>query len=295
MQISFIKAKFKTIDLIKIGCPIIEYKNKGKYVKIWYKNSKGSQPKPILLKREIIINEKFFEGLGLYIGECERSKKGKAMSFTNSDMNIIKFIINWLEEYFGISKKELGCTVISPRENPTINQRWSKILGLEINQFTKPSIPISNPGNKERARIFRNLILYRILFEVIFEEIMKLCLNVNSWGNGLLRGFYAAEGSVSLRKKKINQIYVSSKDISTLNIIYQLFQQRKIIPNSPPKECKKGRNKDNQYEIKIFSLENFKKAKKIDLFKLNRERHINFNEGLKKLMHGCRSGQTGWA
>ena len=267
--------------------PRVNLKHNDKFVNFSYKNSKGAQPKPISVLQTIKLTSHFFEGLGLYIGESEKTEKGKALSFTNSDKDLLNIIINWLEKYFGIPKKELMFTVISPnsKDLDILNKKWANSLKVNINQFTKPSIPIRNPGNLDRVRIFRNKILYRRLLDSVTKESLQYTLKNKSWGNGFLRGFYAAEGSVILRKNKINQIYLCGKDLEILTLIKNLLINRLFsFSREPIRTCKKGRNKDNQYEILIFSVDNFKKAKKIQLFRLNRERHLKFNKGLSNLL-----------
>lgn len=283
------------LKLVKDELPKVEYIDYKDKIELYYKNSKGGQPKAVIVKKYLSLDESFFEGLGLYIGECERSKSGKALSFTNTNIDILRFIILWLDKYFGIEKKELSVTIISPKVPDTeyLNKKWSQILDLDNSQFTKPSFPISNPGNLERARIFRNKILYRVILESTFRNILPLCFMHIEWGNGFLRGYYAAEGYPLIRKRRLGEVSVASKDLEVLTIVKRLLLNRGILSNI--KRCEEGRNKDGQYELKVFSFKSFKKLDEINLFKLHDKRKALFIEGLSKFKYAGmpESGQTG--
>lgn len=84
-------------------------------------------------------NEFLVAGLALYLGEG--SKKERRVSFINSDPRIIKFVINWLKQFFDVNKKSLVFSVMindihRPRENVLIKY-WSNYLGMSASQFRK--------------------------------------------------------------------------------------------------------------------------------------------------------------
>ncbi|MCX6759831.1 MAG: hypothetical protein NTW46_00620 [Candidatus Nealsonbacteria bacterium] len=65
----------------------------------------GSHKKgPIFLKRDIIIDEKFVEGYALYIAEGDTGLSGKKvpkkLRFTNSNLEVVNFFVDWVNTYF---------------------------------------------------------------------------------------------------------------------------------------------------------------------------------------------------
>src|SRR3989344_6806165 len=65
----------------------------------------GSHSKsPIILSRIVEFDEKFMEGYALYIAEGDTGLSGKKipgkLRFTNANLDVIKFFINWIKTYF---------------------------------------------------------------------------------------------------------------------------------------------------------------------------------------------------
>ncbi len=85
-------------------------------------------------KRELLI-----AGLGLYWGEG--SKKGREFCFCNSDPEMAKFFLVWLKNCFGVSAKDLRCSIginaMHINREEKVKNFWMKTLGLEADQFTK--------------------------------------------------------------------------------------------------------------------------------------------------------------
>ena len=174
---------------------------KGKHIIVSYRNKKGRQPKPLKLNKFILIDQKFFEGLGLYIGECEKGPNLRRISFTNGDLEILIFMIYWLEFYIGVNKDSMIFSVIGSKNSKLkrLNKKWSSLLGCSINQFNNPGIPKTNPGNIERVRIcYHSVVLSKVITK-LSDFALNLCKSNKSLGIGFLRGYYAAEGCPVVR------------------------------------------------------------------------------------------------
>lgn len=83
----------------------------------------------------------FVAGLMLYLGEGDKSHYGR-ISLSNTNPKLIKFFIQWLINFFGISKKEIKVE-LHLYENMDIKKEqkfWQKELGFCKNQFYKTQI-----------------------------------------------------------------------------------------------------------------------------------------------------------
>ena len=75
---------------------------------------------------------------------AEGYKKGNdSFGFTNSDPKMIKFIINWLINIYGIPKSEIAPRVCINQTHKyriaTINKFWSQTTGIPLLYFSKPT------------------------------------------------------------------------------------------------------------------------------------------------------------
>ncbi|MCL6096209.1 MAG: hypothetical protein M1444_00785 [Patescibacteria group bacterium] len=80
-------------------------------------------------------------GVALYWGEGFKNKHEHRLGFCNSDPEMIKFYIKWLEESLGIKKESIiaRLTLNESYEKRTkeIEDYWSKITGIPKSEFSK--------------------------------------------------------------------------------------------------------------------------------------------------------------
>lgn len=85
----------------------------------------------------------FMIGLGLYWGEGYK-KGSQELGFTNSDLSIITFYINWLKRIYEIPTQSLILRVsINAQHSHRINKvlrYWSNETSIPLSQFTKTSL-----------------------------------------------------------------------------------------------------------------------------------------------------------
>lgn len=85
--------------------------------------------------------EKLLVGTALYW--AEGTKKGRRVDFCNSDPNLVKFMISWFIEQFGVKGHEfriqLGINEEHKSREATVKDYWSNLTGLPLSQFTKTS------------------------------------------------------------------------------------------------------------------------------------------------------------
>jgi len=105
-----------------------------------FKNPLGD---PFVVKKPITLNQGILFGLGLGIYWGEGLKRGKGgVRITNTDVKMVEKFIDFLEEFFNISRKKLRFSLqifedMVPRE---ILNYWTKALGVKKEQFYKTII-----------------------------------------------------------------------------------------------------------------------------------------------------------
>lgn len=89
-----------------------------------------------------VSRETFFvAGLILYLGEGHKKDYTK-LNLANTDPKIVRFFIQWLEEFLGVPKEKLKLS-LHLYENMDIEKEkkfWQKELEIQKNQFYKPQV-----------------------------------------------------------------------------------------------------------------------------------------------------------
>lgn len=90
-----------------------------------------------ITERELLIG-----GLALYWGEGSR-KSNRGVGFCNSDPKMIKFLMRWLKDCFGVTMGELRCRVginfIHNKRDQIVKNYWSEVTSIPLEQFRNTS------------------------------------------------------------------------------------------------------------------------------------------------------------
>jgi len=90
------------------------------------------------------ITERDLFVIGVALYWAEGYKKGRKLSFSNSDPKMIRLWIEWLVKCLGVSHKEIYCNVginqIHEYRIREVEQYWSGITGVPVSSFTKASL-----------------------------------------------------------------------------------------------------------------------------------------------------------
>ncbi len=82
-------------------------------------------------------------GLGLYWGEGYK-KGSQEFGFTNSDPQMVKFYLYWLQVVFGVTKQNLifriSINTAHKERLDEVHHFWIQLLGVDEEQFTKASL-----------------------------------------------------------------------------------------------------------------------------------------------------------
>ena len=136
----------------------IQYNRRLKKIKELEK--KGIKQIGRLSNRDLLI-----AGIALYWGEG--AKKNRNVSFSNSDPNIIKFIINFFRKIWKIDKNRftayIGINKIHKNRIEEVESYWSRITKIPREQFTKTTlIKAKNKKNYKNFPIHYGTITIKI-------------------------------------------------------------------------------------------------------------------------------------
>lgn len=191
----------------KMYFPII-YEIIGNRVKFLYETKCGRfEPKPIKIKRYIPINKDTLIAFGLF--QSEGSKKNSlSFQFTNSNKDLVKFIMNYFEKTWGIDHRLWSCQVTCWKNYKTedwkesVKNYWKNELNIKENKIKVikgTSYRLSD--NAKEFGVF-SLRLDRKIFWALtmnfLEIIKKLSENDETYAGYYIKGLLAGDGSISI-------------------------------------------------------------------------------------------------
>mgnify|MGYP001567293215 CR=1 FL=1 len=253
-------------------------------LQINYKNKRpqNSPKKGIIISKFMFLDEHFYEGLGLFLGDADihRIEKGH-LTFCNKDKDICIFAKKWLEKYFLIDNDYLTILIQYKNDNPHLIEDWAKLLNFPKNRILKR---YSSRHKNETMQLQVNSVVFRKYFEIILKESLEKNFRDNSLlRSAFLRGIFAAEGNIGIDYKE-KKPYISQISFN-LNINEKDLQE--IICSILKKEgitfkIYKRLNK-NSLEIIIQNWNNYWKLYNIKTFELCLRKKTNFNAILNEL------------
>lgn len=127
--------------------------------------------------------EKLIAGAALYWAEGYRKGDGE-FGFTNSDPQMIKFIIRWLQKICGVGKERIFLRVcinaIHENRIKSITEFWSKTTGIPSTQFTRPTFI-----NVKTRKSYANQKEYFGTLRVKVRNSTNLRRKIMGWIQGL--------------------------------------------------------------------------------------------------------------
>lgn len=101
-------------------------------------NQQGARDVGNISKRDLQM-----VGLGLYWGEGYK-RGNQELGFTNSDVHMMRFYIQWLSHIYNVERKDLIARVsinaVHAERIADIETYWSETLKIPLSQFTKSSL-----------------------------------------------------------------------------------------------------------------------------------------------------------
>ena len=185
----------------------------------------GSHRKNALIfPRKIRVNENFVEGYALYLAEGDSGFNGRTIPrkvrFTNSNLGVIKFFIQWLRTCFLNSDFYLNI-ILPPKMaiNEGFVNQISERLNLNINQ-----IKIRNDYYNKKIK-YRICCDQAILIDFILnleDTIKKLCSSSEKLAASYIRGMMIGEGTAYFNRSRY--VRIEMKNEKEMKYLHKLFR-----------------------------------------------------------------------
>ncbi|MBT9169475.1 MAG: hypothetical protein DDT19_02835 [Syntrophomonadaceae bacterium] len=185
----------------------------------------GSRRKELLyLPIEIEIDEFFVEGYALYLAEGDTGFNGKTipskLRFTNSNLGVIKYFINWINRYFPNNYFYLN--IIIPN-------------GIDVKEDFVDVVKVYTGLDKRQIKITKDFynkqIKYRVCFDraivinlilKIEESIKKAARADEKLARAYIRGMMIGEGTAYFNKSRY--VRIEMRNEKEIKYLYNLFQ-----------------------------------------------------------------------
>ncbi len=217
---------FKFIRLLEIANDIkIPKEETFSHIKSFFASGSNTC-REVILPKELIIDEGFVEGYALYLAEGDSGFNGntipRKLRLTNSDLEIIRFFIQWLRNYF--PKNRFYLNIILPpgigMQESFIRQTCEK-LSLSIDQ-----IRIRN-GYYNKKPKYRVCCDRAILIDLILsleKTIKKICAMDKELAAAYTRGMMMGEGTAYFNRSRYVRIEMrNEKEIKYLANLFELL------------------------------------------------------------------------
>lgn len=254
-------------------------KDLGNQIEVWYNNERlqNNPKKRIIFYKEIMIDKKFMEGLGLFLGDGDMNRKEKGhLIFTSKDKDIANHALIFLKNKFNLKIKDISFYIWYKKENKKLKEEWSNFLRIPKDKIR---IKHSHRHANECIHIQVNSVIFRKIFEIIIKKVLnKNYFNNKDLRGGLLRGLFAAEGNLGidyLEKKD----YISQIDFN-LNINEKYIEKiiTKILNKEKISYSIRNFKKHHSKTISIYNWKNYLKLWNNSLFDLCQRKKDKFQK-----------------
>lgn len=261
---------------------IISYVNRGKNGKVL---NPQNQPKKLSVPKNIDINEKLGEVLGMYYGDGTKNYH-PAVEFVNFCPELIELWIRYLNN-LGIKSENLyykikiseNCKIKHNINIQSVKNYWISKLGLTTNHNINTHWVKSKGTPSTYLRKYGSIVVgyNNSTFSLFFNSFIKNIENFledEKFRIGFIRGLFAAEGNINVRKNgslSLIRIAGSKKArIFTSNILKKYFN---VI----------AKDDDQSNQIYFGRLEH-EKIKHLNIISLHPEKKEAYDRGYKILM-----------
>lgn len=227
----------------------------------------GHCSKEIVLKRFVKLDDLFFEGMGLWRGE---GGKKKGLYFGNSNPLLLRHFLRFAGK-LELHKEKFKVTVNLQKSSDPENtkEKWSEELSLPIQNFTHICVDVKI--KKEYAQIYFNSVILAELMGRMYEDSKTFILHNRRACAHFLRGIFAAEGSILLKKSGVlHHITFSSKDSELIQLLEKCLSMLGMKP---------GKYMINGMNLQIYGLPNFKRFRELGIHTLHPEKRAKFEFG----------------
>lgn len=231
----------------------------------------GRDSKGFVLNRYLVLDEFFFENLGLWEGE---GGKRKGLYFGNNCTELLLHFLRFAER-LGLDRSMFNVTINTPDRSRTydsIKNEWSERLGIPRENFTGTCV--DDRINREYAQMYVNGIVLSELMNALQNTLAGEITSHPEFGIPYLRGVFAAEGSVVLKPSSgvLFHIDFSNSMESGLIAILKACLDKLNIAH--------GKYTDQGKKFPIYGRRNFEKIAALQIHTLHPDKRAKFERGL---------------
>lgn len=126
--------------------------------------------------------DRFMAGIAFYISEG--TKVNKTVCFTNSDPLMVKFMVEWFQEFGHVPllKFRGAIWIHSGLNEKRAKEYWSSLTGIPLSNFYKSYIA----ERKDKSRKIRKQLHEFGVFSFYIGDVMLL-RKIMGWGGGILK------------------------------------------------------------------------------------------------------------
>jgi len=231
----------------------------------------------------IPVNEELIEGIGYYVGDG-RVKTNRGLSTTNTDLETIKFFINWLKKDFNAKTENIKINIFLPRSDFNVSsekRKWSKLLETNINSVKRKYQ--FKDYHKAQIEVLYSRTITKLLLDKLLPIIKEKCLTNKSFAMAYVRGIMAAEGSPRYNAKSHQRaIHLKMKDKTEVQYVFKLLKFLGLTPSFLFSK------QDGEWLVSISGFSELKELDKINIFRS----HLDRKRKLKKILSNYRHQQA---
>lgn len=223
------------------------------------------------------IDKDFVAGIGYYIGDG-RTKTNRGLSTVNKDAKIAKFFINWLIKYFDVNILDMKIYIKTNKEYQNkriIRRKYSKLIGIDEKCITSISKKYNARKNhKNLIEVYINRVILKNILNSLVPKVKEICLEDKELAIAYVRGLMAAEGCPRHnRESGSRNVFIKMKNKKEIEFAYFLLNNVIHIKTSNILFSKQ----DEEWLITISGIYELEKLHKIDIFGMNSERAVKFD------------------
>jgi hypothetical protein len=219
----------------------------------------------VKLPERIIIDENFFSGMGLYVGDGYTSQKLPRIIFINTNVNLVKFFIGWLQKYLKVSIKQLYATLYVSKKG---KKEFIKLL--QQKKIIFKIYKTAKPHHKTNCRIILSNAVYRYLLDSLIQLAQRSCLDNQRFAIGYLKGIMAAEGCINIPKARVPNLFIEMHIGRNTEHTEKLFRNLQIYYKKYPRPL--GRTK-----LVVYRKDQLQRLKELNIFELHSEKQSKLN------------------
>ncbi len=193
----------KYLDVLSIlpeksryGLPFFEKSMSKNYVKVWYQPKTRGKTEYVFPK-EIELNEFFFTGLGLSVGDGlnNPSIRNTHYNFANINFELVYLIIDWLRSYFNISLDTIQLFLVIPKRNTSLKESCLKDIS-KIFPEKEVKVYVQDRNKNPSLSMQLGNSVFQSFYLNLFKSIRKIIIENEKYRRTFLKGLFAAEGHI---------------------------------------------------------------------------------------------------